>query len=300
MKSLALIRMGALGDILMTLNFVEKLKQNYDVHYFCHQNNFDVLNNFICKNKIVKFYPFEKYKKEDFHKTINLVGYPLNEGYPATKMKKHLLEYFSNEMETVFNFDSFVLDLPIFPKKIKNRNSPIYITFQTKTGWSLYKEWWGWQELINLIKNKRPDIEIYQIGGKDDPQIENIDGSFCGDFFEDNIAAQAWARIHVGLDSVFNHTTNIYWRNKGKTKAIILFGSTQKEASGYPHNENISLGLSCQPCFKEDPKVSTMSLGLCNNPPNQTYENPQHACMKGIIPEMVFEKIIKILNEGKK
>lgn len=291
MGKIALKRPGALGDIIMTLNFVEKLKKNHDVHYFCHKNSFNSLNNFINKNKIVNFHTLEEYKPEEFDETINLVGYPLNEGYPNKKMEKHLLQYFSNEMGATFDFDSFILDLPIFPKKIKNRNSPNYITFQTKTGWSIYKEWWGWQELINLIKNKMPNIEIYQIGGKDDPQIKNIDGSFCGDSFEDNLAAQAWSKLHLGLDSVFNHTTNISWRNKGKTKAIILFGSTQKEASGYPHNENISLGLSCQPCFKEDPKVSRMSLGLCDNPPNQTYENPQHACMKGITPEMVFEKI---------
>lgn len=291
MGKIALKRPGALGDIIMTLNFVEKLKKNHDVHYFCHKNSFNSLNNFINKNKIVNFHTLEEYHSEEFDETINLVGYPLNEGYPNKKMGKHLLQYFANEMGATFDFDSLILDLPIFPKKIKNKNSPNYITFQTKTGWSIYKEWWGWQELINLIKNKRPNIEIYQIGGKDDPKIENIDGSFCGDSFEDNLAAQAWAKIHLGLDSVFNHTTNINWRNKGKTKAIILFGSTQKEASGYPHNENISLGLSCQPCFKEDPKVSRMSLGLCDNPPNQTYENPQHACMKGITPEMVFEKI---------
>lgn len=291
MAKIALKRPGALGDIIMTLNFVEKLKENHKISYFCHQSNYNLLKKFVMKNKIVELHPLEEFKKEDFDEIINLVGYPLNEGYPNKKMGKHLLQYFANEMGINFNFDSFVLDLPNFPRKINNKNSPFYITFQTKTGWSLYKEWWGWQELINLIKNKRPDIEIYQIGGPNDPQIKNIDGSFCGDSFEDNLAAQAWAKLHIGLDSVFNHTTNIYWRNKGKTKAIILFGSTQKDASGYPHNENISLGLNCQPCFKEDPKVSRMSLGLCNNPPNQTYESPQHACMKGITPEMVFEKI---------
>ena len=145
--------------------------------------------------------------------------------------------------------------------------------------------------LVGVIKEKNPNVEIYQIGGPNDPQIENTDGSFCGDSFEDNLAAQAWANIHIGLDSVFNHTTNINWLNKGKTKGIILFGSTQADASGYPHNDNISLGLSCQPCFKEDPKMSRVPLGLCDNPPNQTYENPQHACMKGITPEMVFDKI---------
>ena len=291
MKRIALKRSGALGDIIMTFNFVKKLKENHEVYYFCHSNSFNTLNNFVKKNKIVNFHILEDYKEEQFDKTINLIGYPINEGYPYKKMEKHLLQYFANEMGTNFSFDQFVLDLPIFPKKIKNRNSPRYITFQTKTGWSVYKEWWGWQELIDLIKDKRPDIEIYQIGGPNDPQIKNIDGSFCGDSFEDNVSAQAWAKLHIGLDSVFNHTTNINWCNKGKTKSIILFGSTQAESSGYPHNKNISLGLSCQPCFKEDPKISRVSLGLCDNPPNQTYENPQHACMKGITPEMVFNKI---------
>ena len=291
MEKIALIRPGAIGDIMMALNFVQELKSKKEVTFFCSSAIHSMLNNFISDNKLVSFQPLEQYKKENFDKTINLIGYPLNEGYPYKKMNRHLLEYFASEIETNFSFDQFTLTLPKFPKKIKNRNTPRYMTFQNKTGWSVYKEWWGWQELINLIKEKKPNIEIYQIGGSNDPKIENIDGNFCGESFEDNLAAQAWANIHIGLDSVFNHTTNINWLNKGRTKGIILFGSTQAEASGYPHNENISLGLSCQPCFKEDPKISRVPLGLCDNPPNQTYENPQHACMKGITPEMVFEKI---------
>jgi ADP-heptose:LPS heptosyltransferase len=291
MEKIALIRPGAIGDIMMALNFVQELKSKKEVTFFCSSGIHSILNSFISNNNLVNFQPLEKYKKENFEKTIHLIGYPLNEGYPHKKMSRHLLEYFANEMETKFSFDQFTLTLPKFPKKIKNRNTPRYITFQNKTGWSAYKEWWGWQELINLIKEKKPNVEIYQIGGSNDPKIENIDGSFCGDSFEDNIAAQAWANTHIGLDSVFNHTTNINWLNKGKTKGIILFGSTQADASGYPHNDNISLGLSCQPCFKEDPKISRVPLGLCDNPPNQTYENPQHACMKGITPEMVFDKI---------
>lgn len=291
MAKIALIRPGAIGDIVMALNFASQIKTENCVTFFCSSGIHAILQNFVTTNKIIDFQPLEKHKDVDFEKNIRLIGYPLHEGYPHKKMSKHLLEYFAKEMDAQFSFDSFNLDLPKFPKKIKNRHCPRYITFQTKTGWSIYKEWWGWQELINLIKKERPNIEIYQIGGANDPQIKNVDGSFCGDSFEDNLAAQAWSNCHIGLDSVFNHTTNINWHGKGKTQGIVLFGSTQHDASGYPHNINISLNLNCQPCFKEDPKVSRMSLGLCDNPPNQTYENPQHACMKGITPEMVFEKI---------
>lgn len=290
-KKIAFIRPGALGDVMMCLNYSQTLAARNEVSFFCHRSVFDILNNFVTRNKLVKFRSLEDYGKEDFDKTINLIGYPLKEGYPHKKMSKHLLEYFASEMGVDFSFDQLVLNRPVFPKKIKNRNTPKYITFQNKTAWSKYKEWWGWQELVNLIKEKKPNIEIYQIGGPNDPQMKNVDGSFCGDPFEENIAAQAWAELHIGLDSIFNHTTNINWSGKGKTKSIILFGSTQAESSGYPHNDNISLGLSCQPCFKEDPSISSVSLGSCINPPNQTYENPQHACMKSITPEMVFERI---------
>ena len=292
MQKVALYRPGAIGDVLMSFNFLKQLKEKYEVHYFCHSLIHSILNNFVKNNHLLDhFYPLGNYNENNFYKTVRLVGYPLHEGYPHKKMQNHLLYYFAKEMECEFTFDDFELDLPPLPKKIKNQNSPRYITFQNKTGWSVYKEWWGWQQLIDMLKQNHPEIEIYQIGGPNDPQINNVDGSFCGDSFEDNLAAQAWSYMHIGLDSVFNHTTNINWINKGKTKSIILFGSTQADASGYPHNNNISLNLPCQPCFREDPKISNMSLGPCPNPPNQTYEQPDHACMKQITPEMIYQII---------
>jgi ADP-heptose:LPS heptosyltransferase len=291
MSKIAVIRPGAVGDIIMILNSVVRLRESSDVTIFCHGSMLSIIKEFVNKNDICKIAPLEQYDRANFDKTIQAVGYPIYEGYPHIRMQKHLLEYFAKEMEVDFSFNNLNLSLPSFPTKIKNRDYPKHITVHNKTGWSVYKEWWGWQQLIDMMKQKMPDVEIYQIGGPNDPQINNTDGSFCGDSFEDNLAAQAWAVLHLGLDSVFNHTTNINWIGKGKTKGVILFGSTQADASGYPHNENISLGLTCQPCFKEDPKISRASLGVCDNPPNQTYDSPQHACMKGITPEMVFDRI---------
>ena len=299
MAKIAVIRPGAIGDILMVLNFVQELKKNNDVTFFCAKSIHSIISNFIKTNSLCHLQTLEEHQDKNFDVNIRPIGYPLNEGYPFKKMSKHLLEYFAKELNVAFSFDKFIIDLPKFPKKIKNKNSPFYITFQNKTGWSIYKEWWGWQDLINILKDKRPDIEIYQIGGPEDPKVDNIDGTFCGDSFEDNISAQAWSIMHIGLDSVFNHSSNITWRTKGKTKSVILFGSTQAEASGYPHNINISLNLSCQPCFKEDPKLSRFPLGLCNNPPNQTYHEPKHSCMKNISPNLVFENIKKLLSENK-
>jgi ADP-heptose:LPS heptosyltransferase len=296
MQKVALYRPGAIGDVLLNFNFVKQLKEKYEVHYFCHESIHSILNNFVKNNNLLEhFYPLEKYDSNNFSKTVNLVGYPLHEGYPHKKMQNHILYYFANELGVNFTFDDFELDLPPLPKKIKNRNTPRYITFQNKTGWSAYKEWWGWQKLIDLIKQNHPEIEIYQIGGPHDIIMNNIDGSFCSDSFEEKVAAQAWALGHIGLDSVFQVTSNIQWRNKGRTKAIILFGSTQYNGTGYPFNINISLNLPCQPCFKEDPKISTMSMGPCQNPPDQTYEDPKHACMAGISVEMVYLNVLKLI-----
>ena len=296
MLKIALYRAGAIGDIIMTFNFLSQLKLDHEVYYFCHDSSFKILNSFVKQHKILNnFLPIDYYKKENFYKTFNLIGYPIQEGYPYKPMQNHLLYYFAKEMGCQFTFDGFELDLPPLPQKIKNKNTPRYITIQTKTGWSVYKEWWGWEELVNLLKENHSEIEIYQIGGPNDPQIHNIDGSFCGDSFEDNVSAQAWSNLHLGLDSVFNHTTNIQWRNKGRTPAIILFGSTQATASGYPHNKNISIDLPCQPCFREDPKLSKISLGPCINPIGQTYENPKHNCMSKITVDMIYNEIKKNL-----
>lgn len=296
MKKVAIIRPGAIGDVLMSFNFLKQLKEKYEVHYFCHLSIHSVLKDFVKNNNLLDhFYILESYKPENFLKTVNLVGYPLHEGYPYKKMQNHLLYYFAKEMGVDFTFDDFELDLPPLPKKIKNQNYPKHITFQNKTGWSVYKEWWGWQQLIDMLKENHPEVEIYQIGGSNDPQIKNTDGSFCGDSFEDNLAAQAWSIGHIGLDSVFEVMTNVQWRNKGRIKGVILFGSTQFDATGYPFNINICLNLPCQPCFKEDPKISQMSLGPCTNPPNQVYEKPQHACMSGITPEMVYLNVLKLI-----
>lgn len=281
----------------MTLNFTSDLKRFHEITYFCHKSVCDTVSSFVTSNNLVdRMLPVEDYDSSHYDKTINLVGYPLAEGYPKTKMKRHLLWYFAHEMGVPFSFDSFLLSSPPPPEFIQIRHAgqnepPRYFTVQTKTGWSAYKEWWGWSQLLPFLRNQYPDVSIYQIGGPSDPILDGVDGSLCGAPFEDNVAAQAHALLHLGLDSVLNHTTNIHWRGRGKVPAVILFGSTQADASGYPHNTNLSLNLSCQPCFREDPAMTSVPLGPCVNPPGQTYENPRHCCMQFITPAMVSKAV---------
>jgi len=164
-----------------------------------------------------------------------------------------------------------------------------YITIHPFTGWSKYKEWpiSKWEELVAKIQEgSLIPVKFIQIGVSTDPKITGCDHSFMNISLMDSMALIANAKLHMGGDSFSNHLTHMT-----NTPAVILWGSTQVSASGYEENVNISLGLPCQPCFKEDERMSIHPRGCCNNPPGQTYENPQHACMSGITVDMVLEAI---------
>jgi ADP-heptose:LPS heptosyltransferase len=293
MKSIALYRPGAIGDILMILNSAPKLRRIYDkIDLYCHKSTLGVIGNFCKESELVdEVLDMDNFDSSGYSKTLNCVGYPLSEGYPNVPMKKHLIEYFAEELDLDISFDD--VRLPPLKPPFEVSKKPLYITVQTKTGWSTYKEWWGWQKLIDKLKDERPDIGVYQIGGPDDPKLLNIDGDFLGHSFDTNLASQIWSKLHIGVDSVFNHTSNYLWHGIGKKNCVILWGSTQYKAAGYRHNTNISLNLPCQPCFREDPAVSQMSKGVCPNPEGQTYENPKHACMAGISVDMVYNAIME-------
>jgi len=292
MKKIAILRYSALGDIITILNFTNEMKRENHVTLFSSTKTHKILKNFIALNQLVDFDDMANYKKENFDLTIQPKAYSIPKNQTKFEPEKHIIQSYAEQLGVKFSFDLFNIKLQILPKSINFSKN--YMTIQNNSDWSIYKKWWGWQELVNLIKKERPKTKIYQIGGPNDPKIENIDYNFCGSSFEENLVVQSHANIHLGLDSVFNHTSNINWIGKGKTKSIILFGSTDCKSIGYPHNINVSSNLPCQPCFKivnETNVKSITSLNLCDNPPNQTYENPQHACMKGITPQMVYKKI---------
>lgn len=302
-RKLVAYRKGALGDLIMIASCLYHLKDSYD-HISLHCSHFarDIVGSFIEKYLVKDVQIFGDPPQPPPGITllnssntlgIHPNGYPMSEGYPKVKMKHHLLYYFAKELGTEYPLKSIVLDPPPIPDKIQMVS---YVTIHNKAGWSMYKEWGGWQEIIDMLKKSYPTLGVYQIGGPNDPQFNNIDGSFCGDSFDDNIAAQAGAQAHLGIDSVFNHTTNFEWRGRGKTPAVILWGSTQREAAGYNHNLNLSLGLPCQPCFIEDPYQTGSTTDLpCSNPPGQTFEEPRHACMAGLSIQNVFDSVVQIL-----
>ena len=171
--------------------------------------------------------------------------------------------------------------------KLKLAFEPIidgeYITISPITGWSRYKEWpiSKWEQLVAMY----PNIHFIQLGLASEDKITGCDHSFMGNSILNSIRLIAHAKMHLGSDSYSNHVTPMV-----ETPAIVLWGSTQCSALGYTENINIDLKLPCSPCFKEDPKISSMSRGPCTN-----LVNGVHACMAGITVETVSEAIDKLM-----
>lgn len=281
---IALHRPGAIGDILMTLNLIPLLREanpDADIHYFCspnigapdalgglmHQAGVDVIMD--CANA--------QQWRGSYDRWIDLIGYPLAEGYPEKPMRRHLLEYFAVEMglgvqmsdgATVYGKViapagvTAMLPALTVPRPMVAESYVPYATMQMRAGWSAWKEW--------------GDEKWEQVRGAIDFPIWLID-EHAGRTLSESIALFANARIHLGIDSFTNHLTHYYWQHEGgarKVPGVILWGSTQASAAGYDTNVNISKGLHCQPCFRENPAISRMPRGVCVNPPMLTILPP--------------------------
>ncbi len=318
-RLVALHRPGAIGDILMTLNLLPAFREanpDTDVHYFCSAGlaAMDALGGIILAagaNAVMDCAGLPQWRKR-YDKVIDLVGYPLAEGYPEKPMRQHLLHYFGEEMglpmgsilHNVYRglgpefIDASLPSLTLRrPKpKFAYDNEP-YASFQPNAGWSKYKQFGKWPEVFEALKI--PSVWL--------------DGS-AGRTLAESIAVFANARMHIGIDSFCNHLTNYYWTDEHggrRVPGVILWGSTQASAAGYPGNVNISKGLTCQPCFRENPAISRMPRGPCINVVQEheqkvdnmrvrysaltqadSYDDPRpHACMDAITVDEVVEAV---------
>lgn len=293
-KTIALHLPGAIGDIIMTLNLIPELQKKYPEHtidYFCNPYIGQGLKYLMVSAGINKILENTAYRDsiKNYAHAFNLVGYPFKEGYPNKPMGDHLIRYYAKDMG--LDVDGIpALTLPTPPNPVKD--SIPYATLQVKTGWSNYKEWEmsKWETIV-----KQCDFPVIQIGAADHPKIAGAIHDYMGTSLFTAISLLANAKIHLGVDSFANHLTHYNWLQNNQTRkvpAVILWGSSQYSAAGYQHNVNISAGLPCQPCFKQDPKLfKNDNRGPCDNPPNQIYSEPHHKCMGDITVDMVMPHV---------
>jgi glycosyltransferase involved in cell wall biosynthesis len=291
-ERIALHRPGAIGDILMTLNLLPAFRAAHpdaEITYFCdaHLAQPDELGWIILAAgaDLVMDAAQLAFWRRSFDSVIDLVGYPLAEGYPEKPMRGHLLQYFGAEMGLAVAQD-YEDPLPtlVLPRPPRADWTPEpYLTLQTTAGWSAYKEWPAhrWAEFLARMPARR----IVFIGADQRRSLKR------------SIALFANARMHVGIDSFCNHLTQFTWHDNilhwGKVPGVILWGSTQASAAGYAHNTNISLGLPCQPCFREDPKISKMPRDPCQVG-SRVYGDGLHKCMADIQVDRVVEAVREI------
>ncbi len=288
---IALHRPGAIGDILMTLNLIPPLRGQYpghQIHYFCHPayGASDALGGLLSEagvDAVMDTAQFDAWVPR-CARAISLIGYPLTEGYPDRPMERHLLEYFAAEMGIQCS------ELPALAARLPARpadapNGP-YATLQMSAGWSKYKEWprQRWEQVQAAL-----DFPIVTIGEEHGRTLAH------------SIALVANADLHIGIDSFANHLTHYSWRDGSghgrRVPGVIVFGSTQASASGYPQNTNLTTALPCQPCFRENPALSRQPRGPCTNPPRPSYnDNTLPACLDGIGVAQVVTAILEAWN----
>jgi ADP-heptose:LPS heptosyltransferase/glycosyltransferase involved in cell wall biosynthesis/2-polyprenyl-3-methyl-5-hydroxy-6-metoxy-1,4-benzoquinol methylase len=300
---IALNRPGAIGDIMMTLNLLPMLRAahpGHAIHYACHPALGQALAELMTAAGVDVIEDSTDFMERagEYTRAFNLIGYPLAEGHPERPMRQHLLKYFAAEMGLeVDDLPSLRLRRPLRPQGLPGR----YATLQVKSGWSAYKNWptERWAAVLAACR----EIPVIQLGAADEPRIAGARHDYMGTPLSTAIALVANASLHLGIDSFPDHLTHYLWTdpdNPGGSHipAVILWGSTQVDALGYERNTNISLGLKCQPCFREDPAVSKMPRGPCINPPGQVYAVPRHACMHGIDVERVAKEVRRAWSEA--
>ena len=323
-RKVALVRPGAIGDILMTLNLIPAFKAAHpdtDIHYFCAAQYAkpDALLPFMLAagcDQVLDVAGLEAWRKS-YDQVINLVGYQIdwqrNERLP---MDRHLLTYFAGEMglkiePVYFNIGNIKndplqvtcgkLELPTLELARPNRKrTDPYVTLQISAGWSRYKTYAidRWQEVVASLGW----LHFIHIGEIDCPRLtgRNVFDLSLGVPLAESIGIVANAQLHIGIDSFANHLTHYRWGGK-RVPGVILFGSTQPEVLGYPENINLSAGLPCQQlCYRENPAISTMPRGPCVNPKRDSYaDDTPWACMDVISVDQVVEAIRTQLAKGK-
>ena len=295
-NEVAVHRPGAAGDILMTLHLMGGLKKKYPdkrLVYYCHPSFADLAR---LASAVDEVRSTSDYKRGHF-KDFNLIGYPRLEGYPDKPMKKHLIEYFADELGVERdrlddpNWEAVGLSAEALTFSSLRR----VISIHVKAGWSPYKNWPvdRWQEIVERLKKILPDVRVIQIGAKDDPRLEGVT-DYCGKLsLVESCYAIFNATLHLGVDSFSNHMTHIGYPI---TPAVIVWGSTAPTGSGYVHNTNVHLNpRGCSPCYKEYEGMSVDPRGKCPHDPKQTWDNPEHPCLQELTVDQVWQAVYQKL-----
>jgi ADP-heptose:LPS heptosyltransferase len=140
-----------------------------------------------------------------------------------------------------------------------------------------------YNELIKLLKEKRPDIKIVQLGSsKDYGSIDGVDINLLSktSFDELNVLLK-YSLLHIDSDGGLVHL-----RNALGGKSCVVWGPTSPDIFGYSENINIT----SKACVNSCSYLSKNWARQCIRGFNES------KCMTSINPETVADEIIKYID----
>ena len=148
LEKITVRRNGALGDVIMTLNAVCKLREKYNkITYVTSQPVIDNVG-FLISNFVDEIKTESQLTEEDKENFVDFVGY--NPPYPE-KVTRSLIENFCEEVgveinHKIPNIES--LDNPFSNKGRQYKN----ITIHRRAEWSMYREYNKFNKVIEILK----------------------------------------------------------------------------------------------------------------------------------------------------
>lgn len=177
-----------------------------------------------------------------------------------------------------FELDEPHIDMP--PKFIT-----IHDGFDSSLKFEVSMKSWDipyWEDLVAKVKDHYPDIKIIQLGGPKHRRISNVDHNLAGALsFKDSLKFLKHSLLHIDGDSGLVHARHLF--NK---PSVVIFGPTNPAYFGYPENINIAPNY-CGECWW----LKSTWMQYCVN----GYATAK--CMQSVTPDIVFEKLEKILND---
>ncbi len=330
MDKILFIRLRLLGDIIFTIPTIQLFSQNYpDTRlYYIVEERFNDIAELIpgihkvitvpCKMGIRELLKFRKKMKKmnfktavDFHsgpKSALLtflsgakkrIGYKTpNRNWAFTHLTSRVqnnppLHSVHNQINLLEHIPLPIDKIPCYPdiKITKNNLYPPLLALKPSfkrvvihVGAGKRFRDWGFENFNNLIKMlAKENIEIFLIGNTEHEisrsnklaqlhRVTNYSGKLS---IKDIFYLISQAAVYFGVDSGPLHIASLT-----QTPIVAIYGPNLPEISGPYRKKNISilkLNLSCQPCSQKK----------C------IYDKIK--CMKNLLADKVYEKIIKYL-----
>jgi glycosyltransferase involved in cell wall biosynthesis len=265
-------RPGAAGDVLCCLTALQWYKMLHPKTRIVFHTN-AMYRDMVARCPII-----DEIKTDVTPECIQLIGYRRADGYPNQPLQKNIIHYFMDEIG-LENYPIMPLEM-FLPANVFGE----YVTVHTTPGWSPYKAWDNNKWQLLMCKLIEAGVKVIQLGGGNEYPLLGAVNMLGKTSLVDALGIVSHAKLHIGVDSVFNHATNV---NK-QVPGVILYGSTSP-CTGYEKNVNMWKKLDCSPCYREYPNMTIDPKPACPHSP--VWENPKHPCMDFSVEE-VWDHIV--------